>query len=172
MNCTAIETHAIDYLHGKLSRQESAAVELHVAECASCAERLRGFSEVIRLLDSWEAIQPSASFNGRLEQRILAHPELVSGWWERFWFRFRLFPLAKPALAGVVLGIVIFAVIVARYSPASFDAPTGGPATTPIVANVSNGSDELVLYQDLPVLENLDLLSNFEVLQELKTTTP
>ena len=172
MNCRAIETHAVDYLDGKLSRADGKAVELHLAACASCAERLRGFSEVNRLLDGWEAIRPSASFNARLEQRILTHPELESGWWERFSLGFRLFPFAKPALAGVVLGIMIFAVIVARYSPASFDTVSSDSATTPVVATVSSGNDELVLYQDLPVLENLDLLSNFEVLQELKTPTP
>ena len=77
------------------------------------------------------------------------------------------FPLGKPALAGAVLGMMLFGVILARYYPASSANLTPATTETSIVANISDGSDELV-----PVLENLDLLSNFEVLQELKTTTP
>jgi hypothetical protein len=41
-----------------------------------------------------------------------------------------------------------------------------------MVATISDGTDELALYQDLAVLEDWELLTNFEVLQELNRTTP
>ena len=81
--------------------------------------------------------------------------------------RLALFPRSKPALAGAVLGMMLFGVILARYYPGTSGNLSQDTADTAIVANIYDANDELV-----PVLENLDLLSNFEVLQELKTTTP
>jgi anti-sigma factor RsiW len=171
MNCREIEIHAIEYHDGKLAiherRDERRAVELHLAGCAACAERLRGFSDVSAMLGTWESIEPSASFNSRLERRLASQPAAAAGWWERLSMRLAWFPLGKPALAGAVLGMMLFGVILARYYPASSGNLAPATDDTPIVTNMMDGNDELV-----PVLENLDLLSNFEPLQELKTTTP
>jgi anti-sigma factor RsiW len=167
MNCREIEFYAIEYLDGRLAGGERRAVAMHLDGCAACAERLRGFSDVSAMLGTWESIEPSASFNTRLDRRLASQPAVAAGWWERLSMQLQWFPLGKPALAGAVLGMMLFGVILARYYPASSANLTPATTETSIVANISDGSDELV-----PVLENLDLLSNFEVLQELKTTTP
>ena len=171
MKCKEIETHTIAYLDGKLAGKDAAAVERHLAGCAACAERLHGFSDVSSLLDGWETVQPSPSFNARLERRILAEPATSAGWWERISFWFQMHPSGRPALAGALLGMMLFAVVLARYNPSAPFTLTPGTAGTERVATVSDGNDELALYRDLPVLEDLDLLSNFEVLQEFETTT-
>jgi hypothetical protein len=80
-------------------------------------------------------------------------------------------PSAGPALAGAVLAVVLAAVVLVRYDPSSFSAPATEPAPTPL-ALISASTDELALYQDLPVLEDWEMLSNFEVLQELNGKTP
>ena len=173
MNCKELEFHAIEYLDGTLASGQAQAVELHRADCAACAERLRGFSAVSGLLDGWEGIRPSAAFNARLEQRILEQPAAAAGWWSRLSSRFVLLPFGKPALAGAMLAVALIAAVVVQYYPGSPGAisqgPTASPATAPVV---TAGNDDLALYQDLLVLENWELLSNFEVLQELETTTP
>ncbi|MBI3935288.1 MAG: zf-HC2 domain-containing protein [Acidobacteria bacterium] len=171
MKCRDIEIHAIAYLDGKLARNEAVAVERHLAGCSACAERLHGFSDVSSRLDGWEPVQPSPSFNARLERRILAEPATSAGWRERISFWFQMHPSGRPALAGALLGMMLFAVVLARYNPSAPFPLTPGSEGTQRVGTVSDGNDELALYRDLPVLEELDLLSNFEVLQEFETTT-
>jgi hypothetical protein len=167
MNCKQLERYAIEFTEGA-AFPEREAVERHLRTCTTCAERLQGFSDVSRLLDGWEGIQPSASFDARLGQRVAAQPA-AAGWWERLTEEWLRFPSASPALAGAVLAIVLAAVALVRYYPSSF--PTTEPQPAPIAVD-STGPDELALYQDLPVLEDWDMLSNFEVLQELNGKTP
>ena len=171
MNCRQIESHAIAYLDGKLKRQQAEAVARHLAGCAACAERLRAFSDVSSLLDGWEPVEPSATFNARLQQRILAEPATQAAWWDRLAWWLPLNSFGKPVLAGTVLGMILFAVVLARYTPGTSVSIPPSTANTALLATTFEGADELALYQDLPVLENLELLSNFEVLQELQTTT-
>ena len=165
MNCKEIEGYAIEYLDGKLAGEDLKAVELHLHGCGACSERLHGFSDVSGLLDSWPAIEPSPSFNARLAQRLASAEANSLGWWERLSTAINWFPVGKPALAGAVLGMILFGVFLARYYPGSTHTVVSAPADAPIVAQLADSNDELV-----PVLENLDLVSNFEVLQDLKTT--
>lgn len=169
MNCSEIERYAIEFMEGA-AFPEREAVERHQEVCTACAERLRGFSEVSRLLDAWEGIQPSPSFDVRLGQRVATQPP-SGGWWERLAVGWLRLPSAGPALAGAVLAVVLAAVALVRYDPSSFSAPATEPAPTPL-ALISASTDELALYQDLPVLEDWEMLSNFEVLQELNGKTP
>jgi len=82
-----------------------------------------------------------------------------------------LLPVSRPAVASAMLAVTLFAVIVVRYLPTAPDI-SQIPSVNPAVVTVGDANDELALYQDLPVLENWELLSNFEVLQELETTRP
>jgi hypothetical protein len=118
------------------------------------------------LLDAWEPIQPSASFNARLQQRILEEPAAGISWWERVVLPFGTFSGWSPLTATAMLAVVLCAVFVAWYSPI---APETIALNNTVVSD--GGADELALYQDLPVLENWEMLSNFEVLQELDTAT-
>jgi anti-sigma factor RsiW len=170
MNCRQLEEHAIAYLDGKLPRNEADAVRGHLAGCAGCSERLRGFSDVSSLLDGWERMQPSASFNRRLHERIMAEAAPSAGWLERFLGRVQANPFGKPALAGALLGMMVIAVVLARFIPGPPTATSSDRASVAMLTEAAEGNDELALYQDLPVLENLELLSNFEVLQELQTS--
>ena len=172
MNCSQIEMNAIAYLDGKLARAKADAFRRHLAECSPCAERLRAFSDVSSLMDSWAPVEPSASFNARLQQRILSEPAAQGSWLDRLslWLPAKN-PLGNPALAGALLGMIVFAVGLARYAPGTSVSFAPNTTDTAVVASFE-GTDELALYQDLPVLENLELLANFEVLQELQNTTP
>jgi anti-sigma factor RsiW len=170
MNCRQMESRAIDYLDGKLERKQAEAAARHLAGCPACAERLRAFSDVSSLLDTWEPVQPSASFNARLQRRILAEPS-AAGWRDRLALWLPVNSFGRPALAGALLGLVLFAVVLERYTPAKSVPAYQTAAGTALVATTFEGTDDLTLYQDLPVLENLEFLRNFDVLQELQTTT-
>ena len=170
MTCKQIESRLIDYLDGKLAPREREAVELHARSCFSCAERISGFTEVFHLLDSWKGMDPSPSFDVRLEQRLEQEPP-ASGWWGSPFPR--LIPLAvgNPIFAIALLVVISLAAVLIGYSPAPPEKLAGQQAE-PFVASVEASADDLTLYRDLPVLEDFDVLRNFEVLQELNSTKP
>jgi anti-sigma factor RsiW len=166
MNCKEIEGYSIEYLDGKLAGEKLQAVELHLGGCAACSERLGGFSDVSGLLDSWPSIEPSPSFNARLAQRLASAEANPMRWWERLLASLSWLPIGKPAFAGALLGMILFGVVLARYYPGSTHTAAPVSVSNSMVASTfADSNDELV-----PVLENLDLLSNFDVLQDLKTT--
>jgi len=170
MNCKQMEVRLIGYVDGKLSPRERAAVELHAQTCAPCGKRLRGFEEVFGLLQEWKGIEPSAGFNARLEQRLSREPA-TSGWWAALFPGHAPLPFANPVFSLAMLLVVLLAAVVIRFSPAS--PPTlARRQTPPLAATVAAGVDDLTLYRNLPVLEDLDVLGNFELLQELSSTSP
>jgi hypothetical protein len=169
MKCKEFERYALAYMDGTLARAESDRVERHMAGCSSCAERARGFAGVSRMLDAWEPIRPSASFNARLQQRMLEQP--AQSWWERLAMHLGLLPVWRPAAASAVLAVMLFAVLVAQYVPTSPEMISQQGEAPQNIVVTPDTSDELALYQEMSVLENWEMLSNFEVLQELETAS-
>lgn len=178
MNCQQIESQAIAYLDGQLSAGEREAVQIHLQACSACRDRLQGFTGVFGLLDQWEGIQPSPYFNARLERRIEQEAAARSApqrWLDSLG---RLFPqpVANPFFAVALFAVVAFAVLLTHYSPGSMQSAE--IAEPPVVAAISPGLepgleiDEVALYRDLSVLEDWDVLRNFELLQELNRTNP
>ena len=168
MNCKQVESRLIDYLDGRLARQEREAVEFHARSCSSCEERIVGLNDVFTLLDSWNGISPSSAFNDRLEQRLEAEASKM-GWWGRLFPRLLPVPVGNPTFAVVLFAVVSLAAILIRYAPTPSEKVADAPRE-PYVASVAAGVDDLTLYRKLPVLEDLDVLRNFEVLQELGGT--
>jgi anti-sigma factor RsiW len=160
MTCKQVESRLIDYLDGKLPGRERAVIEAHAQACSSCADRIGGFTDVFYLLDSWEGITPSPSFNARLERRIAE--DAAAPWWESFIPRFVAAP-GNAAFALALLVVMMIGTLVIQYRPT---APAQ-LAQQSAVFDTSASVDDLSLYRNLPVLEDFDVLKNFEVLQEL-----
>ena len=170
MNCEQMEGRLIAYLDGKLSPREREAVKLHAQSCSSCAERISGFTEVFGLLDDWKGIEPSPAFAARLEQRLQQEPA-ASSWWAILFPRLAPLTLGNPVFAIALLVVVSLAAVLIGYSP---DTPRtlASQQSHPFATSVAAQVDDLTLYRDLPVLEDLDVLGNFEVLQELNSSNP
>jgi anti-sigma factor RsiW len=176
MNCKQIESRLIDYLDGNLSAPERESMELHARSCALCAERIQGFSNVFSALDEWKGIEPSASFNRRLEERLEAEPAHAP-FWDYLFGRILpssvALPAGNPLFALALLVVVSLGALVVGYSPSEPRnlAAAAAATTQQTYASASApGVDDLTLFQDLPVLEDFDVLRNFDVLQELNTT--
>ena len=174
MNCKQIESRLIDYIGGNLSAPERERMELHARSCASCAERMQGFLNVFGMLDEWKGIEPSASFNRRLEERLEAEPERAP-FWEYLFGRIVpgsvALPAGNPVFALALLLVVSLGALVVGYSPAQPRNLAAAAAAQQSFASASaSAQDDLTLFQDLPVLEDFDVLRNFDVLQELNTT--
>jgi anti-sigma factor RsiW len=148
-----METRLLGYVDGRLKENEQREMEKHLAACSACAVRVNEFRSVSGLLDELPQIEPSAAFDVRLQARIAAEP-VKQSWWS--WFG------AAPRVLVAASMLLLATVWVGRR-----------PVDHTDMAN-SNGGDEAQMMQDqdLPVLENYDVLANFEPLTELPQAIP
>ena len=178
MKCGKLETLWLPYLDGKLSSQERALVEAHLAQCSACAEQLEGFRQVSQSLESWQAPVPSPWFEARLRQKIAADvaPRGLTGW----------LSASLPSFPVSVAVLLLLAALLIWI---------GGMRQTPepnlIVSDVKVdellqvAGEEVELYMQLQaalqenstdellnIMEEVELLNEFEVLGELQKPAP
>jgi anti-sigma factor RsiW len=137
MNCSRMENKILAYVDGRLKEGERLEMEKHLTTCAVCQLRVNEFRSVNALLDELPVIEPSPAFDVRVRARVAAEPAKQS-WWA--WFT----PSPRVAFAASML--LLLSVWVGMYS-----AP----------------NQSQVAQDDIPVLENYDVLSNFDALSDL-----
>jgi anti-sigma factor RsiW len=145
MSCERMESRILGYVDGRLKESERLEVEKHLAECAPCALRVNEFSAVSGLLDELPQIEPSPEFDLRVHARVAAEPQPKAGWWA--WMNF------SPRIAFAASMLLLMTLWLGYR--------TGAPPTP----NIPN--DDQAMMQDLPVLEDHDVLQNFEPLKDL-----
>jgi anti-sigma factor RsiW len=143
MSCKRMESKMLGYVDGRLKARESREVEAHLAACAACRLRVNEFRAVSGLLDELPQIEPSGAFDARVRARVAAEPARQS-WWA--WFA----PSPRVAFAASMLLLAIVWL-------------GSRPTTQPPVSVAEQAQIE----SDLPVLENYDVLSNFDALTDL-----
>ena len=150
MNCEKFETRLIAYMDGRATDAERSEVELHLVACSECRARVEEFGCLWSVLDEAPAQEVSPAFDARLRARISEEPRPS---WPG-----SLLPQPRLALAMsllVALGVWI-------------------SATPPVIAPVPNelarSDEEFKMIKDLPVLEDLDVVANFEALSEVPPT--
>src|SRR6266436_9011139 len=134
MGCGRMENRILPYVDERLKEGERQEVEKHLAACAACRLRVNEFRAVSGLLDELPVIEPSAAFDIRMQARVAAEP-MKQSWWA--WMS----PAPRVAFAASML--VLAMVWVGLYSvpnPLQIDQ------------------------DDIPVLENYDVISSFEPL--------
>jgi anti-sigma factor RsiW len=155
MNCGHMQENLIVYLDGKAAPAARRQVEEHLAACPACRERAEQFSALWRALDEVPGLSPSPSFDAAVRQRVAAEPHRAS-WWS--W----LTPSPRLAVAATVL--VVFSVWLSSQRPGP-QPPMTSPAPQSIEAEFS-------MIQDLPVLEDYDVVASFDALSELSVQAP
>jgi anti-sigma factor RsiW len=148
MSCNRIESRILPYVDGRLKVSEQREVEAHIAACAACRVRVNEFRAVAGLLDELPQIEPSGAFDARVRARVAAEPARRN-WWA--W----LAPSPRVAFAASML---LLATIWIGSRPGPVDSP---------VDVASKAGPVIIDANDLPVLENFDVLSNFELLNDL-----
>jgi len=143
MSCEKIAGRLLGYVDGRLKESERTEVEKHLALCAPCSRRVEEFRTVSGLLDELPVIEPSPEFDARVHALVAAEP-VKQDWWA--WLR------VPPRIALVASALLIAALWL-------------GFLERPVVPPVQ--VDDAQLIQDLPVLEDHDVLANFEPLREL-----
>ena len=149
MSCKRIEGKLIAFMDGRASDADRRAVESHLAECAACKARVEGFSGVWSMLNEMPVVEPSHGFEARLRARMAAEPQRVS-----FWQHIAaMLPSPRLALAVAMLGL---------FSLWQSSRPVAVNETaTPVSSDA-----EFRMIQDLPVLENYDVLTSLDALSQ------
>ena len=149
MSCSRMEKQMLPFVDGRLKVNEQREVEAHLAGCAACRVRVNEFRAVSGLLDELPQIEPSGAFDARVRARVAAEP-VKQSWWAVF---------APSPRAAFAASLLLLATIWIGSRPGNVNinnnAASNGPAAQGIDPN------------DLPVLENYDILANFEPLEDL-----
>jgi anti-sigma factor RsiW len=148
-----MENKILGYIDGRLKESEQREMEKHLAGCPTCTVRVNEFRAVGDLLGELPMIEPSSAFDVRLAARIAAEP-VKQPWWS--WLG------AAPRVLVAASMLLLATVWVGDH-----------PLDRADVANNSGGDESQTMQdQDLPVLENYDVLANFEPLTELPQALP
>ena len=137
-----MENKILGYVDGRLKEGERLEMEKHLAACAACQLRVNEFRAVKVLLDELPMIEPSAAFDVRMQARVAAEP-VKQSWWA--WFA----PSPRVAFAASLLLL------------ATVWIGSRGPDISLSAADVDK------INQDMSVLENYDVISDFAPLTEL-----
>jgi anti-sigma factor RsiW len=148
MSCDRMESRILPYVDGRLKVSEHREVEAHLSGCPACRVRVNEFRAVSGLLDELPQIEPSGAFDARVRARIAAEP-VQQSWWA--W----LAPSPRVAFAASLL---LLATIWIGSRP---NTPEGRRTL------VADRGPIIIDSNDLPVLENFDVLANFEPLTDL-----
>jgi hypothetical protein len=160
MNCTQMESVLLDYSSGRLAGADRVPVEHHLTVCQGCRERAEGFRAVAQVLEDWDTPEISPWFNARLRQRIAA--EEADAW---NWLR-ALDWLKQPVTAAAFAAVLMVGSLAVWTSRPATLPVQHGPAK-PVVQDQQKAQvDEL-----LPVVEDFDMLADFEVIQDMKTAS-
>ena len=152
MNCARIDERLIPYLDGQLAGNERREMEAHLAACTACRRRADEFRAVTGLLDELPVIEPSPVFDARVRARVAAAPRV--NWWA--W----LTPSPRVAFAATFL---LMLTLWTASRPTEDD---------PYNHRDRTADEDFRMIRDLPVLEDYDVLSNFEPLADLPEQPP
>lgn len=147
MNCEKISKLLIPYVDERATAAERREVDSHLAACASCRTRVDEFGKLSNVLGELPAVEPSFGFDAQLRARIAseARPNWLS------W----LVPSPRLTFAMAILLALSLWVAV---------RPLGVGSAKPLTAE-----NQFQMINNLPVLEDYDVVSNFDALSDLPT---
>ncbi len=145
MSCTRMENRILAYVDGRLKESERLEMEKHLAACATCQLRVNEFRAVASLLEEVPEIQPSPAFDVRVRARVAAEP-VKQGWWA--WFT----PSPRVAFAASLL---LLATVWIGYE------------SRPPMPFADQKEADQQMMQEIPTLDDQDVISNFEPLKDL-----
>jgi anti-sigma factor RsiW len=149
MSCKRIEGKLIAFMDGRASDSDRRIVESHLKICTACQARVEGFSGVWAMLNEVPVVEPSQAFEARLRARMAAEPQRVG-----FWAGLSTM-LPSPRLALAVALLAVFSMW-----------QSSRPVTVNENAAPVSSDAEFRMIQDLPVLENYDVLTSLDSLAE------
>ncbi len=184
MRCLEREK-VFEYVNGLLELAEADEVRAHLVECDRCRRVAAEYGHLNSALDEWKAPEASPWFDARLRAHVAAEAEGgLWGVWGFLQWRRWLLPATVVALAVLAIVAILQSPrkpppVAEHKPPQTIQAPPQAPekltemahAPAPAVAAPQNAptgeAEERAAGQNLPELEDYDLLANFDVLSEL-----
>jgi putative zinc finger protein len=143
MSCR-MENRIMGYVDSRLKEGARLEMEKHLQTCAACRVRVNEFHAVNDLLDELPMIEPSPAFDLRVHALVAAEPAKQS-WWA--W----LTPSPRVAFAASMLLLAIVWI---------------GYKSEPVLPFDIKEADAQMM-QDMTVVDDHDVISNFEPLKDL-----
>ena len=153
MNCAKTKRILGLYLSGGLSEKDRRRVEAHIASCPRCAEEVRLYRASYDALDGVEDVRPSEDFQRKLRSRIR---RLAAGDAETrpSGTRPARTPLRRAVAAAAACAALVLGLWLALRPGRTPDQDRYGLELT--------AQEEQEIIENLPLLENLDILEAAE----------
>ncbi|HET7215349.1 MAG TPA: zf-HC2 domain-containing protein [Terriglobia bacterium] len=162
------------YFHQVLEPDEADRVRRHVAGCEGCARKAEEYRRLDSALDDWTAAEPSPWFDAKVVARVGANENRNSGF---FGFgRVRMLVAAVAAMALIIVAVVVFnhSKVAEINHPASSQQQPVASAASSQVSNKMEAlkkplpaEEQLKMDENLSVLEDYEVVANFDALSEL-----
>jgi anti-sigma factor RsiW len=150
MNCAQCQAEFDRLLDGPAADPASAPARQHLAACPDCAAAWRDYESAWKAFLSAPEVDPSSTFTARVMSRIDREERKQA---ERPWFPLIPWRWLAPATAAITLLV----------------------ATTGVWTTYQWDADQAVsqeLAVNLPVVQHLELLSDFDVISNLDRISP
>jgi anti-sigma factor RsiW len=162
------------FVHQMLEPDEADAVRRHVADCADCTRFVDDHRKLDAALDDWNVAEPSPWFDAKVRARVAASEQKNAGF---FGFgRVRVLAAGMAAMALILVAVVVFnhqKMAEINQPLSSLERPVaitpGGqvPATTADIRQPLGPEEQLKMDENLSVLEDYEVVANFDALSEL-----
>ena len=195
MTCQRIREHFWEYQRRQLSGELMGSLDRHLRSCEACAAEFDQFQQIDQALESLPTIEPSPYFDQKLNVSLAeicpssARWGFLSPWWkDRYVWTFALLLLATVGLwlgfrhqqsralrtmedvlklQDDSLGKKETLEMPRKTETVIHEKTPGLLVPAPEVGGTASGSEEeLIPEEDLPVVENLDLLQDYEFLKK------
>jgi hypothetical protein len=112
MTCADLEVLLCDYVDGTLEGDRKAAVEQHLAACATCAQFARDISTAVAFAEKAPPVEPPDELVTQILYHVPATRSEESGGWFRGLFGRWLEPVLQPRFAmGMAMTILSFSLL-------------------------------------------------------------
>src|ERR1700733_3567935 len=108
MTCPEMNKHLEEWVFE--SRPLADEARKHIAECAGCAAELAGLESTWKMLDEWQAPEPSTFFDAKLYARLREEQSTApAGFFERFkaWLLYSSNLQMRPVAAGAMALVLV-----------------------------------------------------------------
>jgi anti-sigma factor RsiW len=160
-------------LQEMLEPDEGERVRRHLANCAECARAAEEYRRLDSALDDWAVEEPSPWFDARVRARVEANARKKS--WPFGFGRMRVLAAGAAAVVVIMVALVVFnhqKVAEINQPPssqqsASISAGPQASSKTGTVRKPLPPEEQLKMDENLSVLEDYDVVANFDALSEL-----
>ena len=114
MNCSELEILLADYVDGTLRAEDRTALEMHLAECAGCAELARDAAGAVAFMERAATVEAPPELVTRILFEITSgpsHAQVKPSWTRRIFGKW-LEPILQPRYAmGMAMTVLSFAML-------------------------------------------------------------